>query len=165
MGDDSKHDEAVFPTIHSTTSTGPSEKPSDPSPGPETPKSDCQPTHTFADEDEINTVAHPSIHSTQSPVHFVLGHFFFAMSLISLIVFATFSAVTWFTVLQDARSMSYRVLPNATGVSLCIYHNEWTLLTIAAAIGINTRPYPTVGPGCMRAIHFMEGRRLRWGHF
>ena len=119
MGDDSKHDEAASP-LHAT-STGHSESLEDPIPSNGTPKSDSQSVNTFADSDEPNMIPYPSIHSTQSPVNFALGNFFFAMSWISLIVFTAFSAVTWFTVLQDARSMTDWVLPNATGVSLYLY--------------------------------------------
>lgn len=162
MDDDSKHDEAASP-LH-TTSTDHSENLGDPIPGNGTPKSDSQSANTFADNDKPNVIPYPSIHSTQSPVNFALDNFFFAMSLISLIVFTTFSAMTWFTVLQDTRSMTDRVLLNATGVSLCLYQNERALPTIIVAIGIDTRSHLPTGPGRMRVIHFMEGRRLRCGH-
>ena len=127
MDDDSKHGEAASP-LH-TTSTGHCDNPGDPIPGDGTPKSDSQSANTFADNDELSMIPYPSVHSTRSPINFALDNFFFAMSLISLIVFTTFSAVTWFTVLQDARSMNDRVFPNATGVSLCLYQNERALLT------------------------------------
>lgn len=102
MDNDNKHDEAVSPAFHPTP----------------TPKSDGS-ADTSADEDEINVIPGPSAFPVQSPVHFVLGNFFFATSLISLTIFTTFLVVTWFTVLRDARSMNHPAFSNATGVSQC----------------------------------------------
>jgi len=99
---------------------------------------DLVPTPT-AEEDEVK-------HPTPSLVHFVLGNFTFAMSLISLIIFIPFFAVAWLTVFRDAWSMRDQVLSNATGVSLSPYFNEHTLLTIIVAIGINTRPRSSTEP-------------------
>ena len=108
-------------------------------------------------------MAHPpSAFSTRSPVQFVLGNFFLAMFLISLIILLLFSTVTWFTVLQDAGSMSD--LSNATGVSLRSCHNEWTLLIATVEAVIDTRPQQSTGSRRMCIIRFMEGRRLRYGH-
>ena len=101
---------------------------------------------------------------TPSTVHFVLGKFAFAMSLISLIILIPFFAVAWLTVFRDARSMSDQVLSNATGVSLSPYFNEHALLTVVVVIGINTRTRPSTEPRCIRVIHFMDGPRLRSAH-
>ena len=120
MGNNGKRNETVFPALR-TVSAGRPAKLGDPTPGLETPESDRQPA---ADEGEINTIPRPSILPTQSPVHIVLGNFFFAMSSISLIIFIIFFVVTWFTVVQDARSTSKWVLSNVTGVSMCLCHNE-----------------------------------------
>ena len=83
---------------------------------------------------------------TPSTVHFVLGKFAFAMSLISLIILIPFFAVAWLTVFRDARSVSDQVLSNATGVSLSPYFNEHALLMVVVVIGINTRPWPSTEP-------------------
>ena len=121
--DNNEHEHGAAPSTLPTTSVNHSGKSSDPTPGPGTPKSDrCSPGAS-AHQDEI-TIPHPPILSARSPVHFVLDNFFFATSLISLTIFIIFFIATWFTVLQDARSMNDRVLSNATGVSLCLYPNE-----------------------------------------
>jgi len=112
------------------------------------------------DEDEINAM--PPIPFL---VRFVLGNFAFAMFFISLIVFIVFFAVTWLTVLRDARSMIDQVLSNATGVSLSLCFNRCALLTAIVAIGIDTRPRPSTGSRCIRIIHFVDGRRLRCPHY
>jgi len=65
-----------------------------------------------ADKDEIN--ASPP---TPPLIHFVLGNFFFATFLISLIISIIFFAVTWFTIFHDARLMRDQALSNANGVS------------------------------------------------
>jgi len=74
---------------------------------------------------EINRIPCPSATSTQSPVHFILDNFFFAVSLITLIIFTFFFAVTWFTVFQDARSITDRI--GATGVSPYLGHIEQSI--------------------------------------
>ena len=88
-----------------------------------------------AGEDEISAV--PPNHSF---AHFVLGNFALAMFLISLIIFIVFFAVTWFTVIRDARLMKNQLLSNTTGVSLSFYFYECALLTVVVAIAIDTRP-------------------------
>ena len=163
MGYNDKHGETASPALH-TTSTGRSGMLEDPTPSSETSESDRQPAGTLADKSEINAIPRPSVLSTQSPVHLVLGNFFFATSSISLIVFTIFFAVTWFTVLQDARSMNDWVLSNVTGVSLCLYHDERVSLMTDVAVGVDTRPQPSTGPRCMRTIYFMETRCLWCGH-
>jgi len=105
---------------------------------------------------------HPSAFSTRSPVQFVLGNFFLAMFLISLIILLLFSTVTWLTVLQDVRSMSG--LSDATGVSLRSCHSEWTLLMVVVEAVIDTRAWPSTGSRRMCIIRFMESRRLWYGH-
>ena len=75
------------------------------------------PVGTPADEDEAPSRALSSI---RSPVDLVLGNFFLATLLISLIIFIVSFIVTWFTVLRDARSMNGLALSNATGVSLSV---------------------------------------------
>jgi hypothetical protein len=122
---------------------GHSRKPGDPislSPA-ETLKSSRGSADACVDEDEIDAMS-----PTPSLVHFVLGNFAFAMTLISLIVFIAFFAVTWLTVLRDARSMRDQVLSNAAGVSLSFCFNGCALLTVVVAVGINTRPWPSTGP-------------------
>ena len=79
----------------------------------------------------------PSTTPTRSPVHFVLGNFFFAMFSISLIIFSFF-AVTWLAVLQDVRSMNDRMFSNVTGVRLCLYRNDWTSLTTVIVVDMDT---------------------------
>ena len=91
---------------------------------PGNPKSDSRSADTYVDRDEIEVVPLPSSPSTRPPAHYVLGNFFLATSLISLIIFTIFLTVTWLTVLQDARSMNDRVLSNVTGVSIRLRHNE-----------------------------------------
>jgi len=93
------------------------------------------------DEDKIN-----AMHPITSLVNSVLANFTIAMSLISSIVFTVFLAVTWLTVLRDARSMKDQVLSNATGVSLSPCFNGCTLLTVVVAVGVNNRPWPSTGP-------------------
>jgi len=156
--DEHQSDEAVPDTVL----TDHSWKPNNPTPSFRTPMSNNHPADASVDEGEVNTAPHPSAFSTRSPVQFVLGNFFLAIFLISLIVLLLFSTVTWFTVLQDARSMSD--LSDATGVSLGSCHNEWTLLMAAVEAVIDTRPWPPTGPRCMCIIRFMEGRRLWCGH-
>jgi len=53
-----------------------------------------------------------------SLIHSALGNLAFAMSLISLVIFIICFAMTWLTVLRDARLIKDQVLPNVTGVSL-----------------------------------------------
>lgn len=80
-------------------------------------------------EEEINGISRPSTISTQSPIHFVLGNFVFAVLSITLIIFTFFFAVTWFTVFRDARSTTDRILSNsATGVSTCLDHIEQSII-------------------------------------
>ena len=125
MDDNNEQAEAVSPAIRPTPVSH-SGKPNDPALGPaSTHKSDGR----FADESdrEIDVIPRSSTLPTQSPLYFLLGNFFFAMSLISLILSAIFFAVAWFTVVRDARSMNDRMLSNATGVSLCSCHNKWAL--------------------------------------
>jgi len=93
-------------------------------PDPGTPKSDSPSARTSVHRDEIDVMPHPPALSTRSPVHFVLGNFLFATFLISLIIFIIFFAVTWFTVLQDARLMNDWVHSNVAGVSMCLHDNE-----------------------------------------
>ena len=97
-----------------------------------------EPADACADEGEIN-VAPP----IPSLVHFALGSFAFAMFLISLITFVVFFAVTWLTVIRDARLMKDQVLSNATGVSLSFYFCGCASLTFVVTIGIDTRPPPS----------------------
>ena len=105
------------PTLPATTPTGYSGKPSDPALCPGTPKSKSQPLDVSSDEEEIGMIPHPSASSTQRFAHFVLHNFFIATPLIFLIIFVPFFAVAWFTVLQDAQSMSVQTPSNPTGVS------------------------------------------------
>jgi len=111
-------------------------------------------------EDKIN-----AMHPITSLVHSVLGNFAIAMSLISFIVFTVFFAMTWLTVLRGARSMIDQALSNATGVRLSLYFNRYALLTVVAAVGIDTRPRPSTRSRCIRIIHFMGDRRLRCAHY
>ena len=161
MDNNDKLDGAVSPAFH-TTPTSPSWKPSHHAPNSGAPNSGSS-LDTSANEDDIDVIFPPSTLSTQSPAHFVLSNFFFAMSLISLILFIIFSTVTWFTVLRDARSMSDQLLSNATGVSLRLYHMRMVLTTVAT-VGIDTRPQRSTVSGCMRVIHLMESPRLRRGY-
>ena len=140
MENSNQDDQAVSPAFH-TTSAGHSVKPVGHTHRPGTPESDRRPADTPADEDEITQPRHSSL-SAQSLVHSVLGNFFFARSLISLIIFIAFFTVTWFTVLQDARSMNDGIFFNTTGVSLCLCRDEWTLLMTVATAGIDTRSQP-----------------------
>jgi len=112
-----------------------------------------------ADEDQIN--AFPP---TPSLIRFVLGNFFFATSLIFLTLFIVFFAVTWFTVLWDARLMRDQVLSNVNGVSLYVYCNKRVSLTVVVMVGINTRPEPSTGSGCTCVVHFMGSCGLRCAH-
>ena len=128
------------PALH-TTSTGRSGKRCDSTRGSGTTKSDGHPADTFADvEDGIDMIPHLSVLSPRSLVRFVLGNIFVAMFLISLIIFVIFFAVNWF-ILRDVRSMgvNLQVFSNSTGVSLCLYYNEWVTLMTIVATGINTR--------------------------
>ena len=146
MDHDSRHDETVSPTLR-TTPTNHSGKPDDHIVGPGTPKSNSRSVDTSADEDDrkINMTPRSSALSTRSPVHFVLGNFFFAMFLISLVISVIFFAVAWFTVLRDAWSMDHPVPYNGTGVSQSLYHSGWTLLmtVVNVAAGVDTRPQPS----------------------
>jgi len=136
----------ALPTDHSR-------KPGDPIP--------LSPADACADEDsEVNMML-----PTPSLIHSVLGNFAFAVFLISLAILIVFFAATWLTVLRDARSMRDQVLSNVTGVSLPICFNRCVLLTAAAALGINTRPYHPTRSRCICVVHFMEGRFLRCTHY
>jgi len=108
------------------------------------------------DEDKINAMP-----PTPSLIRFVLGNFFFATFSIFLTLFIVFTAVTWLTVLRDARSMRDQVLSNANGVSLYAYCNKRVLLTVTIPVGINTRSEPSTGSGCTCIIRFMGGCGLR----
>ena len=150
--------EALSPTLQ----TGRSRRPGDPislsTAG--TPRSSRRSADACVDEDEINAML-----PTPFLVHFVLGNFAFAMFFISLIVFIVFFAVTWLTVLRDARSMVDQVLSNVTGVSLSLCFNGCASLTAVVAVGIDTRPRPSTGSRRIRIIHFVDGRRLWWPHY
>ena len=119
--DRDRNPDAAASSVPGSTSIGNLGKPSDRALG--TPiRSGNRSVDTVADQD-INRIPRPSAISTQSPVHFVLGNFFLAVLLITLIIFTFFFAVTWFTVFQDARSITNRILSNgATGVSTCLAH-------------------------------------------
>lgn len=118
MDDTSKHDESVplVPHAPPTPVSHPGE-PDNPSPSPGIPESDSWSADTSTDEDEVGVVPHRSTFSTRSQA--VLGNFFFATSLIALIIVTIFFIVIYFTVLQDAWSMNDRVFSNTTGVSRC----------------------------------------------
>jgi hypothetical protein len=133
------NDEGVSPALD-TTSTNDSRKPSDPALSAGILKSSGRSVDTSAEEDKGRMISPSRALPAQSPVDFVLGNFFLATFLISLTISIVVLIVTWFTVLRDARSMNDRVLSNATGVSLCLYHSWWTLLTVVAAVGSDTRP-------------------------
>ena len=106
----------------------------------------------------------PSTLSVRSPLRFVLGNFFLAVFLISLVISTTFFAVAWFTVFRDARSMNHQVVSNVTGVSLHLHYNEWTSLTTVVTVGVDTRPCHSTRSRCICIIHFMESRRLWFEH-
>jgi len=110
-------------------------------------------------EDEINAMPGP----TPSLVHFVLGNFILAMFLISLIIFIVFFAVTWLTVLRDARLMKDQVLSNATGVSISLLQ-RCALLTVIVVVGISARPHPPTKPRYIFVVHFMDSPCLRSAH-
>ena len=113
--------------------------------------------------DEIDVILHhPPTLSTRSPVHFVLGNFFFATASISLIIIIIFLGVTWFTVLHDTRSVNDWVLSNVTGVSMRVHYNEQPSLMTAAEVGVDNRPWSSTGPRHKCIIHFMEGCRLQY---
>jgi len=112
-----------------------------------------------ADEDKINAML-----PTPSLTRFVLGNFFFATFSIFLTLFIVFFAVTWFTVLRDARLMRDQVLSDVNGVSLYVYCNKRVLLTVVVMVGINTRPEPSTGSGCTCVVHFMGGCGLWCAH-
>jgi len=150
--------EALSPTLQ----TGFSKRPSDPislSPAG-TLKSGRRSADACVDGDKINAIP-----PTPFLVDFVLGNFAIAMSLISFVVLTVFFAMTWLTVFRDARSMIDQVLSNATGVRLSLYFNRCALLTVVAAVGIDTRPRPSTGSRCIRIIHFMGDPRLRCAHY
>ena len=134
--DNNKHDEATSPPLH-RGSTGHSGEP--PTIGPlGNSESDGRSVDTSANaEDWIDIIPRPPALSIRSPARFMLGNFFIAMVLISLIIFIIFFAVTRFT-LRDAQPMDFRVFSNSTGVSLCLYHDEWMSL-ITAVIAVDTR--------------------------
>jgi len=140
-----------------TSPTLPTSHSSDPTLlGPGAPNFDGWSAESCVDKDEVN--ASPP---APSLAQFVLGSFFFAMFLISLITFIVFFAVTWFTVCWDARLMKDQAFSNANGVSLHTYFTNLVLLTVAVAAGINTRPQPSTGSRCMHVIHFVDGCSLR----
>ena len=114
MDNNNKKDEATVPAVHTT-----------PAIRSDNPSAD---RGTSADEHDrkIDMIPHPSTLSAQSLVHFVLGNFFFAMSLISLFICIIFLTVAWLTVLREARSMNDLAPANTTGVSPCFYHSGWT---------------------------------------
>jgi len=107
------------------------------------------------DEDEANVML-----PTPSIIRSVLGSFAFAVFLISLAILTVFFAVTWLTVLRDARSMKDQILSDVAGVSLALYFNGCVLLTAAAALGINTRSRHSTRSRCICVVHFMGGHRL-----
>jgi len=149
--------EALSPTLQ----TGRSKRPGDPiSLRPARTLKSGRSADACVDEDEINAMP-----PTPSLVHFVLGNFAIAMSLISLIIFTVFFVVTWLNVLRDARSMIDQVRFNVTGVRLSLCFNRCTLLTTVVAVGINTRPRPSTGSRCIRIIHFVDGRCLQCPHY
>jgi len=152
-----KHGEPIPPTITLTSHSG---NPSDPTFSHETTTTGRRPTGAFTNGDEIDTAPHPSILSAQSPVHFLLGNFF-AMPLISLIIFIIFITVTWFTVLQDARSVNDRILSNATGEPVFTPSSERASLITFAELGVDTRSWPSTGSRYKRIVRFLESRHLR----
>ena len=157
-----EHNEGMAPTLHATfigRSGGHHGSPL----GLETPKSDGLFVDTSAKaEDVIGMTPYPSPVSIRSPIHFALNSVFVAMSLISLIIFIIFFAVTLF-ILWDARSMGRRVFSNSTGVSMLLYHNERTSLTTVIAVAIDTRRQPPTGPRGIRIVHLVERPHLRCG--
>lgn len=122
---DNRDDEAA-----SCVPTTPTSHLEDPTLGPGTPKPDTWSAGASPDElRDIDVLPRPSTTPTRSPVHFVLGNFFFAMFSISLIIFFFFFAITWLTALQDVPSINDQMFSNMSGVSLYLYHNDWTPLT------------------------------------
>ena len=170
MDENDKHDKTVSPQVFLTTSTSRLGKPSNTAqPGLKSPNSSSLSVDTSVDEDEINTIPRPSTPVPgRSPVHFVLGNFLLAISSISFTIFTIFFTVIWFTVLQDARSVSHRDFSNVTGVSPCSYRNNLAFLMTVVVAGVDTRSQPPTGPRYMCIIHFVGGRHLRcvrhfWG--
>lgn len=162
MGDNNKQDEVRSLALH-IIPAGNAGKTLGHTPDHGTPKSDSRSASTSVDGGEIDVIPHhPLALPTRSPVHFVLGNFLFATFLITLIIFIAFFTLTWFTVLQSARSMNDWVLSNAVGVSLCLHDNEKTSLMITAEIGVDTRSWSSTGSRHRRIIHLMEGCRLRY---
>ena len=111
----SKNGEGV-PRAPATTSTTDSWQPNDPT----LTKSGRLPVDTPADEDEDHVISPSHALSIRSPIDFVLGNFFLATFLISLIILIVSFIVTWFTVLRDVRSVDDRALSGATGVSFSV---------------------------------------------
>ena len=156
----SKLDAALPPTLH-TTSLGYPEKHHDSTLGLGTPKSDGQSAYDSGGaEDTIDTTS--STLYTRSSIYLVLGNFFIAMFLISVIIFLIFLTVNWF-ILQDTRSLNHRVFSNSTGVSLCLYHNEWMSSMTVVMLVINTRRQPSTGSRGIHVVHFVEDAGLRCG--
>ena len=162
--DNNKLGAVTPPTLHITSLRRSRKRCVDSTPGLGTPKSDDQPVDTFAGaEDATDATLRPPTLYTRCSIHFVLGNFFVAIPLISLIIFVIFFAVTWF-VLWDARSLNLRVFSNSTGVSLCLYHDERTSLMAFVVIVVNTRRQPSTGSRGICIIYFMECPHLRCGH-
>jgi len=155
--DSNKLDGAVPPTLH-TTSIGHSGKRHNSILGLGTPKSDGRSVYVPALEDRVDTKPRPSALYTRPSIQSVLGNFFIAVSLISLIISLVFLAVTRL-ILRDARSTNLRVFSNTTGVNLYLYHDERTSL-ITVVIVINNRRQPSTGSGGIRIVHLMESALL-----
>jgi len=157
-----KLDEAVSPIGHATSIVY-SRNHGHLAPGLGTPKSDCQSVGTSAN-DAIDIAPRPSALNIQSSIRFVLGNFFIAMLLISLIIFVIFFAVTWF-ILRDVRSLNLQVFSNSTGVSpFQLHHGERTPLMTVVVIVIDPRRRPSAGSRGVRFIHFVECHCLWCGH-
>lgn len=141
--DGSKNDETMSPAPH-TILIGHSENPRNSS---------------------IDMTPRPSAFYARSHIRFVLGNFFVAMFLISLVILIIFFAVAWF-ILRDTRSMNLQVFSNSTGVSLYLHHKQMLLMTRRCYVAIvsNHRRQPSTGSSGIRIIHFMESHRLRRGH-
>ena len=76
-----------------------------------------------AEGEEAHMVPPSHVLSIRSPVDIILGNFFLATFLISLIICIVSFIVTWFTVLRDARSINDQTLSNVTGVRLCLSYS------------------------------------------
>ena len=92
-----------------------------------------------------------------------LGDFFCAMSLISLILFTGFFAMSWVVVVRGTQSVGDRVLyENTTGVGSIRISTGQTLLTVGAVVAPSVWTWLSTGLRNTHIISTVDTRHVRW---